>query len=214
MTVHPSEITRDLRTGLQIRVGVMGSAANSLDQPLVDLCRALGRAIAEHGCCLLTGACLGMPHETVLGAHAAGGHVIGISPAATLKEHVEVHGSPYREYDILIFTGSGLMGRELMNIYSSDIVVIVGGRSGTLGEFAIAYEAGKLIGVLEGTGGITAAIPDLERSLRAKDTGAQVLYDPNPAELVARLLERYQSEHYVCRCHPEHLRTDSPTAGT
>ena len=43
------------------------------------------------------------------------------------------------------------MGRELINIRSSDIVVVVGGRSGTLGEFAIAYEEGKLIGVLTGT---------------------------------------------------------------
>ena len=214
MSAHISKITRDSRTGLQIRIGVMGSAANGPDQPLVELCRTLGRAIAEHGCCLLTGACPGMPHETVLGAHAAGGHVIGISPAATLKEHVEAHGSPYREYDVLIFTGIGLMGRELMNIYSSDIVVIVGGRSGTLGEFAIAYEAGKLIGVLEGTGGITAAIPDLERSLAAKDTGAQVLYDRDPALLVVRLLDLYESGRYVCPCHPEHLKTNTPAAGT
>jgi hypothetical protein len=49
-------------------------------------------------------------HETVLGAKAAYGHVIGISPAATLKEHVEVHQSPYLEYDVLIFTGMGAMG--------------------------------------------------------------------------------------------------------
>jgi hypothetical protein len=107
------------------------------------------------------------------------------------------------------------MGRELINIYSSDIVVIVGGRSGTLGEFAIAYEAGKLIGVLEGTGGITTAIPDLERSLATKDTGAQVLYDRDPAQLIARLLERYGSGQYVCRCHPEHISTpSSQTAAT
>jgi uncharacterized protein (TIGR00725 family) len=147
-----------------------------------------------------------MPHETVLGSHAAGGHVIGISPAATLKEHVEVHHSPYQEYDVLIFTGMGLMGRELINIYSSDIVIIVGGRSGTLGEFAIAYEAGKLIGVLKGTGGITAALPALEASLAAKKTGAQVVYDDNPLRLVEQLLQRYTSSSYVCPCHPLELQ--------
>jgi uncharacterized protein (TIGR00725 family) len=107
---------------------------------------------------------------------------------------------------VLIFTGMGLMGRELMNIYSSDIVIVVGGRSGTLGEFAIAYEAGKLIGVLKGTGGITTAIPDLEASLAAKGTGAEVMYDDDPSRLVNRLLERYQSGDYACPCQPGRFR--------
>ena len=51
---------------------------------------------------------------------------------------------------MLIYTGSGLMGREITDIRSCDIVVIVGGRIGTLGEFAIAYDEGRLIGVLTG----------------------------------------------------------------
>jgi uncharacterized protein (TIGR00725 family) len=195
-------ITRDPRTGLQVRIGVMGSAGNDVDPAIAAKCRIVGQAIAARGCCLLTGACPGLPHETVLGAKDTGGHVIGISPASTLKEHVEVHESPYREYDVLIFTGMGLMGRELINIYSCDIIVVVGGRSGTLGEFAIAYEAGKLIGVLEGTGGITAAIPTLEQSLAAKQTGAQVLYSADSEALVGRLLARYLSGEYVCPCVP------------
>jgi predicted Rossmann-fold nucleotide-binding protein len=50
------------------------------------------------------------------------------------------------------------MGREVVNIRSSDVVIIIGGRSGTLGEFSIAYDEGKLIGILIGTGGITSEI--------------------------------------------------------
>ena len=95
----------------------------------------------------------------MLAAKQVGGHVVGISPASTFGEHVGTFESPYREYDVLIYTGLGLMGRELVNIHSSDIVVIVSGRSGTLGEFAIAYEEGKLIGLLTGTGGIRPLFP-------------------------------------------------------
>jgi uncharacterized protein (TIGR00725 family) len=197
---------RDPRTDLQIRIGVMGSAGGEVDPPVARVCQALGRAIADRGCCLLTGACAGLPHETVLGAKERGGHVIGISPASTLKDHVEVYQSPYREYDVLIFTGMGLMGRELINIYSSDIIIVVGGRSGTLGEFAIAYEQGKLIGVLRGTGGITTALPDLEASLAAKRTGAEVMYDDDPGRLIDDLLDRYRSASYVCPCYPNHLQ--------
>jgi uncharacterized protein (TIGR00725 family) len=196
------QITRDPFSKAQIRFGVMGSAGGDLAAANLDLCRQLGRAIAENGCCLLTGACPGLPHEAVLGAKEVGGHVIGISPAMSLKEHVETFDSPYEEYDVLIFTGLGLMGRELVNIRSCNIVIVVGGRSGTLGEFSIAYEEGKLIGVLTGTGGITTALPALENTL-GKKTGAEVIYDADPLRLVGLLLERYLSGSYVCPCDPE-----------
>jgi uncharacterized protein (TIGR00725 family) len=207
---YERRIARDPYSGVQIRIGVMGSAGGEFDGPVMDLCRKLGRAIGENGCCLLTGACPGMPHETVLGAKEVGGHVVGISPAVSLKEHVEVYNSPYREYDVLTFTGLGLMGRELINIRSSDIVIVAGGRSGTLGEFAIAYEEGKLIGALTGTGGITDALPTVVTSL-GKNTGAEVIYDRDPERLVNRLLERYLSGSYVCPCQPQ-PRDDSAAA--
>jgi len=192
-------------TGAQIRVGVMGSAAHEIEPAIAESCRRLGQAIAASGCCLLTGACPGIPHAVVRAARTAGGHVVGISPASSLKEHVELYDSPYREYDVLIFTGLGLMGREIINIYSSDIVLVVGGQSGTLGEFAIAYEQGKLIGVLSGTGGITTALPALEASLNKK-TGAEVIYDLEPEVLVERLLARFRSADYACPCYPTSLR--------
>jgi uncharacterized protein (TIGR00725 family) len=202
------ETARDPFSNAQVRIGVMGSAGGDFAPGAIEQCAALGKAITKQGCCLLTGACPGLPHAAVLGAKDAGGHVIGISPATTLKEHVEVHASPYDEYDVLIFTGLGLMGRELINIRSSDIVVIVGGRCGTLGEFAIAYEEGKLIGVLTGTGGITNSLPTLEPIL-SKNTGAEILYDADPEELVHRLLARYLSDEYQCPCYPGNAAMES-----
>jgi uncharacterized protein (TIGR00725 family) len=192
---------RDSFTGHQIRIGVMGSSGGDVEPNVAALSRSLGRAIAKHGCCLLTGACPGLPHEAVLGAWELDGRVVGISPAASLREHIETFDSPFREYGVLIFTGLGLMGRELVNIRSSDIVIVVGGRSGTLGEFAIAYETGKLIGVLTGTGGITGALGELQASLN-KNTGSEILYDSDSEQLVVRLLERYRDHIYVCPTHP------------
>ena len=126
LAVRHGPAARDPRTGIQVRIGVMGSAGGDVDPGVANACRALGRAIAERGCCLLTGACQGLSHNAVLEAKETHGHVVGISPASTLKEHVEPYSSPYREYDILIFTGMGLTGRELININTSDIIVIVG----------------------------------------------------------------------------------------
>jgi predicted Rossmann-fold nucleotide-binding protein len=67
-------------------------------------------------------------------------------------------------FDVLIYTGSGLMGREITNIRSGDMVVFAGGRSGTLGELAIAYDEGRLLGVLTGTGGITGMVEERKPS--------------------------------------------------
>jgi uncharacterized protein (TIGR00725 family) len=214
MNSKSKHIARDPLTGVQIRVGVMGSSGGAADAGLLVRCRQLGQTIATRGCCLLTGACPGLPHAAALGAKEVGGHIIGISPAASLKEHVELYESPYEKYDVLIFTGLGLMGRELVNIRSCDIVVVVGGRSGTLGEFAIAYEEGKLIGVLAETGGITAALPAIVDSLRAaKDTGAEVLYEAEPERLVDSLLQRYLCSAYRCPCYPSAADQGDSTRG-
>lgn len=173
----------------------MGSASGFIDAQIVETARALGRAVAEAGCTLITGACPGLPYAAVEGAEAAGGLVIGISPALSEQEHVERYDAPTEGFDVLVYTGSGLMGREVINIRSSDIVVIVGGHSGTLGEFAIAYDEGRLIGVLTETGGVADVIDDIIAHVE-KDTGAVVLYDNDPVRLVSRLITYYRTRHY------------------
>lgn len=181
----------------QLAIGVMGSASGLHDPEVVARCKTLGRTIAERGCTLITGACPGLPFAAVEGARDAGGLIVGISPGLSRDEHVVKYASPIEGFDVLIYTGSGLMGREVQNIRSSDIVVIAGGSSGTLGEFAIAYDEGRLIGVLEGTGGIADHIADMLPIL-TKSTGAQVLYDSDPVSLIDRLIEYYETEHYKC----------------
>lgn len=153
-------------------------------------CRELGRQIALHNCIIVTGACPGLPHEAVLGAKEGGALAIGISPALALQEHIDRYNSPYEEYDALIFTGSGLMGREIEAIRSCDIVCLVGGRSGTLGEFAIAYDEGKLIAVLTGTGGIAEHIAEIVAIIH-KHTEAELIYSHDPKDLVERAIQKH-----------------------
>lgn len=185
-------------TKTRLTFGVMGSASGRQSKESIRKLTQLGRAIGERGHILITGACPGLPHAAARGAQAAGGLSIGISPGLSLDEHVRKYGSPTDAYDVLIYTGSGLMGREVLNIHSSDMVVIAGGRSGTLGEFAIAFDEGRLIGVLTGTGGIADRVAELVR-MCDKDTGAVVLYDDDPTRLVERLAEYYLKEHMA---HP------------
>lgn len=172
---------------MKIKIGVMGGASDVEQPEHLSKAHALGQAVAENGCILITGACPGLPLAAACGAKQAGGTVIGISPAQGLAEHVTKYHSPTEFQDVLIFTGSGLMGREVINIRSSDVVVIVGGRSGTLGELAIAFDEGKLIGVLTGMGGVGDMAAQI-LAVCAKDTGALVIYGADPARLVRKLL--------------------------
>jgi hypothetical protein len=118
--------------------------------------------------------------------------VVGISPALNLHEHITRYQSPHEEFDVLIYTGDGLMGREVTGIRSCDIVVLIGGRSGTLGEFAIAYDEGKLIGVLEGTDGVADHVDEIVHIV-SKKTGARLISDADPRRLMARLMRSHRA---------------------
>ena len=177
--------------GLKITIGVMGSAGGSLSQEVLERVYRLGQEIARRKCVLITGACPGLPHEAVRGAKSEGGFVVGISPALNFEEHAMKYRSPYTGYDAIIYTGSGLMGREIENIRSCDLVILAGGRSGTLGEFAIAYDEAKVIGVLTRTGGISERIHDIVKFV-SKETGAELVYSDDPTQLLDGLMEIYK----------------------
>jgi len=180
---------------MKLTIGVMGSSGGDLSEAVLRKAYLLGEAIAERDATLITGGCPGLPYEAVRGAKAKGGLVVGISPGLSIDEHRGKYASPVEGFDVLIYTGSGLMGREITNIRSCDIVVIAGGRTGTLGELAIAYDEGRLIGVLTGTGGITEIVDEILR-VSGKDTGACVLYDDDPKRLIDRLIEYYRTQHF------------------
>src|SRR4029453_17937858 len=140
-------------------VGVMGASENdalseSEKARLTQLAELLGAALAQRGCILVTGATTGLPDMVAKAFRRCGGFALGISPAQDRMEHVQRYGLPDDGADVIVYTGFGYKGRNVVNVRSSDIVIIIGGAIGTLNEFTIAYDEGKVIGVLQGSGGI------------------------------------------------------------
>jgi len=212
---HESLDSQPAPKPMLLKIGVMGGAGDGIEPAHLKKAFALGQAIAREGCITITGACPGLPMQAALGASQQGGMVIGISPALSLDEHAYRYQSPTLAHDVLIFTGSGLMGREVVNIRSSDIVTIVGGSSGTLGELAIAYDEGKLIGVLTGTGGISDLVQEILQTCN-KQTGARVLYHDDPVLLINELLTVYRTEHFrrpSIFCRGESQASKTPSEG-
>jgi hypothetical protein len=95
---------------------------------------------------------------------------------------------PHDCYDFINFTGLHYVGRDLYLVQSSDAVITVGGRFGSLHEFTSALEAHKPCGVLLGSGGTADLIPKLMETLEPPN-GDLVIYDDNPERLVKRIIE-------------------------
>lgn len=170
---------------MKIKVGVMGSA-EAKPEPR-DKAIALGKAIASRDVILLTGATTGLIYETGKAASDAGALHIGISPASDKSEHVERYRLPLDACSVVIYTGFGLKGRNVVLVRSCDVVLLIAGSMGSLNEFTIAYAEGKVIGCLTGTGGVADEVERLVRTFQ-QETKAQILYDDDPEKLIDRCL--------------------------
>ena len=178
------------------KVGVMGAADDALSSAersrLAGLAEELGAALARRNCIVVTGATTGLPHLVSHAAREHGGLTVGISPAASREEHSDRYGLPGDGAEILIYTGFGLKGRNVVNVRSADVVVIFGGATGTLNEFTIAYDEGKVIGVLEGSGGIADHIQEVLAFCK-KPARATLVFDKQPEALIDRCLQVLES---------------------
>lgn len=170
----------------------MGSAADLSPGVPGDLLRAkavvLGQALAVRDVILLTGGTTGLVYEVGKTAHDAGVFHVGISPASTKDEHVDRYKLPIDACDLLVYTGFGLKGRNVVLVRSCDIVIFIAGSMGSLNEFTIAHDEHKVIGCLIGTGGV-ADDGDYLLDRFGKSTGARLQQDPDPEKLLIACLE-------------------------
>lgn len=158
----------------------------------VEKAEAVGREIAERGMVLITGATVGIPYWAAKGAKEAGGIVIGFSPAASEAAHVKTYKLPTDYHDLIVYTGFEYSGRNLILTRSSDAIITVCGRMGTLNEFTIAFEDEKPIGVLKGTGGTADELEDIVNRMHRGP--GKIVYDSDPKKLLDKLVELIERE--------------------
>ena len=148
------------------RIGVLGNSVCSED--VITLAEALGREIANRDGILICGGLTGVMEGAARGAKSAGGLTIGILPSENAKD-----ANPY--IDIPIVTGLG-KARNVIVVLSSDVVIAVHGKYGTLTEIAYALHYG---------------IPVI--GLQTWDITSDIIAASNPAEAADKafkLLER------------------------
>ena len=172
---------------LRVKLCVSGAAETGhCGLQAYNRAKQLGREIARRDAILVTGATTGFPLWTAMGHKEEGGVSVGLSPASSEAEHARVYKLPLDYLDLIIYTGFGYSGRNLLLTRASDAVLIGCGRVGTINEFTIAFEDGKPIGVLEGEGETDEVVRTIiEKGHRPNP---KIVFDSDPQALVERVI--------------------------
>jgi len=158
-------------------VGVMGGG-EGVSRKTMEMAYQLGKLLANEGWVLLCGGrAAGVMEASAKGAKEAGGLTVGILP-----DRDKSRASCY--IDIPICTGMG-DGRNYINVLSSDIVVALPGRAGTVSEIALALKSGKKVILLDFDTG------DLFDYYRSEG----LLSSASTPEEVVKLIKEFVSKH-------------------
>jgi uncharacterized protein (TIGR00725 family) len=178
------------------QICISGAAKGASVEEGKMLAAQAGEALAKAGHSLLTGATVGLPNYAAEAYKAAGGLMsVGISPASSKIEHVMKYHLPIDAYDTILYTGLHYIGRDTLLITSSDAVVSIGGRLGTLHEFTIAMESDTPIGFLQGAGGVSTEIQEILLAAGKTRADNPVYFSEDADELLNDLTGFLDKEH-------------------
>jgi len=121
-------------------IGNYDAAGESL-----EMAERVGQMLGRLRCTVITGGGKGIMAAVCRGTRQAGGLCVGILPGNDLTLGNE-------DLNVVIPSGIGY-ARNLTNVLAADLVVAIGGGSGTLNEMAFAWMHKKPIVALVGFGG-------------------------------------------------------------
>ncbi|MSR88135.1 MAG: hypothetical protein EXS67_00575 [Candidatus Margulisbacteria bacterium] len=171
-----------------MNIGIFGSS-DPAETDAFEMARRLGEWIARDGHAVVTGACLGVPFEAVKGVKSQKGMSIGFTAVTSPEAHEKEMGTPLSHYDRLECIPKDYQYydrlsvckkyRNVSSLAFCDVALFISGRWGTLNEFSIAYDMGKVMGVLTGIGKFSSKAESLVRFFN-KDSDARIIYRETP----------------------------------
>jgi uncharacterized protein (TIGR00725 family) len=164
--------------GRRLQISVVGYDGDSCTEAAYAAAYKVGRAIAERGAVVVCGGRGGVMEAACKGARDAGGLSLGIIPSADLA-------GANAACDLVVATGIG-HSRNFLVAYSGDATIVVGGGAGTLIEAAAAYQAGKPMVAIKGTGGVA---DDLAGGYVDERKTSKVLGSTSPEEAVKKVIQ-------------------------
>jgi uncharacterized protein (TIGR00725 family) len=166
----------------------------------VALAQKLGSIIAEHAIILNIPGVPGFPYWVAKGAYSRGGMVVGFSPAANEREHIQVYDVPLEYTHTIIYSGFGYSGSDLLMSRSTDAFIFGYGGIGVIHEFLMAFAEGKPIGILKGDWDTHEVLYHLLKDRQSLDH-RRIVFESDPEVLVEKL-EKLARE---CRTQEYHI---------
>jgi len=167
--------------GKKPMLAIIGNAGD-ISEDLIKLAADVGRIAVDAGFRVICGgldgvmeaACNGAKHSTKY----TEGDIIGILPGYDRKVANDF-------LDIIIPTGLEL-GRNIILVASSDVIISIGGKAGTLSEIALAWQLKKPIIALEPSGGWSGKLAGTALDDRRDDT---IITAKDPDEAIRLAIE-------------------------
>jgi len=125
----------------KVAIGVIGGSV--IDNKAEELAYEVGKHIAHNDAILICGGLGGTMEAASRGAAENGGIVVGILPGEDKNS-----SNPF--VHIALPTGMGI-GRNILVVRCSDVLIAFPGSYGTLSEIALALNSGKTVVYMPGT---------------------------------------------------------------
>lgn len=174
---------------LKIKIGVCGETMSNLcGVDSYDDAKKLGSEIARQKVVLITSSLEGFALWSAMGAKEEGGFILNISPAANKLEHEITYRLSSEYADLMIYSGFGFPGRDLLFTRSCDAIVLGCGQTEIIHQFSLSLGSNKPIGILEGEWPACESIKKI-----IKDTGKSadnVVFEKDPKLLIKKLIEK------------------------
>ncbi|MCR8453723.1 MAG: TIGR00725 family protein [Crenarchaeota archaeon] len=162
-------------------VAIIGdSEATNADELL--FAEKLGEELARMGVVVVTGGRGGIMEAVCRGAKKAGGITVGILPGFDKNE-------ANKFVDIVIPTGIGWARNQIVALMA-DLIIAIGGRSGTLSELAYAWMYNKPIVAVKGFGGWSEKLAGSKIDDRRND----IIHSAARVEDVIEIVEKFKKQ--------------------
>jgi uncharacterized protein (TIGR00725 family) len=147
---------------IKMQIAVIGNDSGCSAE-MFSFSEDLGKALVDNGYVIVCGGLGGVMEAVCKGAHQSASYQFGCTIGILPGENADAANA---YIDIVIPTGMGI-ARNALVVHSGDIIIAIGGGSGTLSELAMAWQMGKKIIAVNQFGGwaekLAGSQPDKRR---------------------------------------------------
>jgi uncharacterized protein (TIGR00725 family) len=178
----------------KLKIAVFGLGSDNISSRNIEDAYLLGQLIALRGHILVTGLANGITSHVIKGCKSNFGFNVGINPyndELTISNDISFNGA-----DLIINTGLGDSGRNVISVRTCDGMIVINGSFGVLNEITVGVGENKPILILRNSGGVSNIIQNVFNELKPNYKYYKIIDNVKDCleELEKMILEKYNLE--------------------